>query len=79
MTAKAKQQKSIVIKIEGGVVQSVSNVPKGFEIEVHDYDTPQDAGCDEETVSELEDDGFEFHKDAERFLQANARGGSGVK
>ncbi len=32
-------KKPIIITVEGGLVQGISNIPEGVTVEVHDYDT----------------------------------------
>jgi hypothetical protein len=48
----------IVVVVEGGVVQDVFGVPKGYGLEVHDYDVE---GCNESDL-DTNDDGDKFFR-----------------
>jgi hypothetical protein len=56
--ARAIADNRIVIIVEGGVVQDVFGIPKGYGLEVHDYDVE---GCDEGDL-ETNDDGDKFYR-----------------
>ena len=46
----------IIIIVEGGLIQDISNIPHDIEIEVRDYDTD---GADEENTKK-DSDGDEY-------------------
>lgn len=33
------KKKRIIVVVEGGLIQEITGIPKGFEIEVRDFDT----------------------------------------
>lgn len=55
-TPTEKLNESIVISVDGGLVQDISGIPEGVGVEVWDYDTE---GMDEERIEE-DDNGNEF-------------------
>jgi hypothetical protein len=38
--------KTIVVTVEGGVIQNMSGIPEGVIVEVHDYDTDRESDKD---------------------------------
>jgi len=38
--------KKIIITVDGGVIQNVRGIPEGIVVEVHDYDTDEEADVD---------------------------------
>ena len=48
--------KPIIVTVEGGVVQNVSNIPAGIAIEVRDYDNGEEATEEERADHGMEQD-----------------------
>ena len=46
---------TILVTVEGGVIQDIENIPLGIEVVVHDYDVE---GC--EGPTEFDDDGQHY-------------------
>lgn len=44
----------IIVTVEGGVAQQVTNIPSGVAVEIHDYDVDGDANGDLHTVAKFE-------------------------
>ena len=44
--------KKIIIHVEGGIIQQISDIPKGVEVEVRDYDTD---GTDADRLTDTPD------------------------
>jgi len=57
----------ILVTVEGGVVQSVCNVPLGVEVEVRDYDCD---GCDEALLVDANGDHYhDWTQSADRLTE----------
>ncbi len=45
MSKKTKENHIITIRVEGGIIQEVENVPAGVTVRVLDYDNGNDPDC----------------------------------
>jgi hypothetical protein len=57
---KAKANKKIIVRLEGGVVETVIGVPNGYTVEIHDYDV--EGWCEGDDPLAVDADGEEHYR-----------------
>lgn len=51
--------KTIIIKLEGGLVQDIQGIPEGYKVQIHDYDV--------EGVWEEDNDEYQIDEDGKHY------------
>jgi len=63
-------ERTIVITVEGGIVQDVDGLPDGYSYEVRDYDIEGASGAGDFALQGVPDDGLHRDEDGREYFRS---------